>query len=233
MLKWLVHRIGGSYTQAVTKRQAFRQKFRRTNERPIEYSFVFAWLNRLQPQTVLDVGTGESALPALVRTCGFVVTAVDNVKDYWPKGMVNSHWYVEDEDITLGGSNSQYDVVLCISVLEHIRDTRAAIKGLLERTRPGGHLILTTPFGAHSYANAYEQAGSYGAGNPYPCRQHGPEDLADWLASGFQLVAEDYWVAFDSEVWSVGQLVRPLRPSEQPANLGCFVLRRSATHVQS
>jgi hypothetical protein len=28
--------------------------------------------------------------------CGFVVTAIDNVRDYWDHGMVNRHWTVLD-----------------------------------------------------------------------------------------------------------------------------------------
>jgi 2-polyprenyl-3-methyl-5-hydroxy-6-metoxy-1,4-benzoquinol methylase len=227
MLKKIADRVGQSYVRHLTKGQAQRQKFRRSNERPIEYGFTFSWLNRLQPTTVLDVGTGKSALPALVRTCGFVVTAVDNVRDYWPKGMINRHWEVHDEDVTKERNGDQYDVVLCISVLEHIRDHVAALRGMRSRTKVGGHLILTTPFGAEGHPNAYEAPGSYGVKNTYPCRQHSPEDLASWLALGYELVHAEYWRAFDSNMWSVGELVRPLEPSAQPAQLGCFVLRRS------
>jgi SAM-dependent methyltransferase len=226
MLNRIVRRVGSAYVRHVTRTQADRQSFRRSNERPVEYSFTFSWLNRLQPRTVLDVGTGQSALPALIRTCGFVVTAVDNVRDYWPSGMINRHWQVEDRDIRLAKADTQYDVVLCISVLEHIRETLAAMRGLHAYTRPGGHLILTTPFAAHSHPNVYEAGGSYGSGNPYPCRQHSPSDLADWLACGFTLVHEEYWRAFDSDTWSVGELVRPLVLTAEPAHLGCFVLRR-------
>jgi hypothetical protein len=227
MLNRIVHRVGAAYVRRVTRSHAERQRFRRTNERPIEYSFVFSWLNRLQPKTVLDVGTGQSALPALIRTCGFVVTAIDNVRDYWPSGMINRHWEVEDRDVRSARPTAEYDVVLCISVLEHIRETLDAIRGLHAYTRPGGHVILTTPFGAKPVPNVYAVDGSYGADNPYPCRQHSPEDLAQWLGCGFELVHDEYWRAFDSDTWSVGQLVRPIAPSPTPAHLGCFVLRKA------
>jgi 2-polyprenyl-3-methyl-5-hydroxy-6-metoxy-1,4-benzoquinol methylase len=227
MLKQLVNNVGNNYIRRLTRVQAHRQSFRRSNERPVEYGFTFSWLNRLQPTTVLDVGTGKSALPALVRTCGFVVTAIDNVRDYWPKGMINRHWEVVDEDITKSRDGGQFDAVLCISVLEHIQDQAAAVLGLHARTRPGGHLILTTPFGEVGQSNAYLVPGSYGVKNPYPCRQHSPEDLRAWLATGFDLVHAEYWRAFDSDTWSVGEFVRPLEASDQPAQLGCFVLRRS------
>ncbi len=227
MLSRIVHRTGAIYLRLVTQAQASAQKFRRSNERPIEYAFVFEWLNRLQPKTVLDVGTGQSALPSLVRTCGFVVSAVDNVRDYWPRGMVNRHWHVEDQDVRQVQAGTQYDVVLCISVLEHIVETLDAIRGLRAYTKPGGHVILTTPFGAQGHPNVYRIEGSYGSKNPYPCRQHTPADLSAWLQSGFELVHDEYWRAFDSDTWSVGELVRPIVKADKPANLGCFVLRRT------
>lgn len=226
MLNRLLHRVGGAYVRRVTRSYAERQSFRRTNERPVEYSFTFSWLNHLQPRTVLDVGTGQSALPALIRTCGFVVTAVDNVRDYWPAGLINRHWLVEDHDVRVATSTVQYDVVLCISVLEHIRETAAAVRGLYAYTRPGGHVILTTPFGAKGHPNVYELEGSYGARNSYPCRQHSPADLAEWLACGFELVHAEYWRAFESDMWSVGPFVSPLVQVPEPAQLGCFVMRR-------
>lgn len=231
MLNRIVHHVGSAYIHRLTRAQSERQSFRRMNERPVEYAFVFSWLNRLQPKTVLDVGTGQSALPALIRTCGLVVRAVDNVRDYWPKGMVNRHWLVEDEDVRRAAPREQYDVVLCVSVLEHIRETAAAVRGLHAYARAGGHVVITTPFGEHGHPNVYELDGSYGRDNAYPCRQHSPADLAEWLACGFDLVHAEYWRAFDSNTWSVGPLLRPIVPSDTPANLGCFVLRKSATEL--
>ena len=140
------HRVGRAYLTRITTAEHRDQRFHRTNERTVEYRFVFEWLNRLQPRTVLDVGTGQSALPALVRTCGFVVTAIDNVEHYWPKGMVNRHWRVEQDDVTkANGHHPAFDVTLCISVLEHISNPMAAVTGLYTRTVPGGVVLLTTP----------------------------------------------------------------------------------------
>ena len=71
------------------------------------------------------------------------MTAIDNVRDYWPNGLVNRHWMVTHDDITqANGGVHTYDVVLCISVLEHIADPLAAIRGLHHRTKPGGTLLF-------------------------------------------------------------------------------------------
>lgn len=96
----------------------------------IEYGYVLRQLNAFQPQTVLDVGSGTRALPSLLATCGFVVTATDNVRDYWPQGMINRHWHTVDDDIRSS----------------HLTEHVAAMQEMLRLTRPGGHRLITTPY---------------------------------------------------------------------------------------
>lgn len=202
------------------------QHFRRTNERPVEYAFAFHQLNACQPRSVLDVGSGRSAFPALLRTCGFVVTATDNIRDYWPDGMLNRHWYVVDDDIAETRLEpASFDAVTCISVLEHVSRPLEAIMGMQRVLKPGGALILTTPFGQVGHSNVYTLPGSYGARNPYPCRQSSMQDLNQWLATGFTLQEAEYWECFlESQYWSCGALRRPPARSTEPAHLGCFAL---------
>lgn len=225
MMKAALHAAGRAYINRLTANDADSQIFTRTNERPVEYAFALRWLNRLQPQTVLDVGTGRSAWPALLRTCGFVVRAIDNVRDYWPAGMVNRHWAITDEDIRAPYNGTPFDVVTCLSVIEHVADPLPAIHGLRVRVKHDGHVILTTPYGPIGHPNVYMEPGSYGRDNPYLCRQHAPTDLAQWLACGFALVEAEYWRLFTDPLWSCGDLVRPLEQTPDPAHLGCFVLR--------
>jgi hypothetical protein len=100
LLKKAVHSAGRRYCRTVARSEYEGQIYRRINERPIEYRFVFEAIRHTAPKSVLDVGTGESALPSLIRTCGPVVTAIDNIRGYWPEGMVNRHFHVKDEDAT-------------------------------------------------------------------------------------------------------------------------------------
>ena len=204
------------------------QRFRGTNERPVEYAFAFRHLNELQPQTVLDVGTGRTAFPALLRTCGFVVTATDNIRDYWRRGMFNQHWHILDDDVMASKlPDDTFDAVACISVLEHIGDPLKAVTSMRRVLKPGGSLILTTPFGAKPHPNVYSIAGSYGVRLPYPCRQSSREDLNRWLALGFRLHAEEYWNFFlQTDYWSCGPLMRPPQQTATPGHLGCFVMTK-------
>ena len=99
LLRALIREIGGYYGRQICRREFLTQKFSGFNERAVEYKFLFEHLAQVCPKTVLDVGTGKTALPQLIRTCGPLVTAIDNIKDYWPVGMTNRHYHVLDEDI--------------------------------------------------------------------------------------------------------------------------------------
>lgn len=106
---------------AYLNRQEFEgQEFTRFNERPVEFAFVFRVVAETYPKKILDVGTGTTALPHLMRNCGALVTATDNVRDYWAEGMVNRHYHVLDDDITQTRLAGRFDLVTCVSVLEHI-----------------------------------------------------------------------------------------------------------------
>jgi len=39
-----------------------------------------------------------------------------------------------------------YDVVICEQVLEHVEDPRTAVTNLRKLTKPGGHVVVSTPF---------------------------------------------------------------------------------------
>lgn len=234
MFRQLVHWGGQAYTRRVVRNEFDAQRVKRINERPVEYAFVFSWLNRLQPSRVLDVGTGRSALPSLIRTCGFHVTAIDNIRDYWPRGMFNRHFHVIDEDIRSPQMHERFDVIVCVSVLEHIGDHRRAMRGLMQLLRPSGHLLLTHPYNErHHVENVYRLPGSYGAGAPYPCQQYTRAQLDVWMEeTGASLVFQEYWQCFrDEAAWSCGDLVRPPRLAkvDEPHQLTCLVLRKADT----
>jgi 2-polyprenyl-3-methyl-5-hydroxy-6-metoxy-1,4-benzoquinol methylase len=136
--KAAIHSVGRKYINHLCQDEAARQTPKH-NERPIEFGFALRCMAEQHPTTVLDVGTGTTAWPHILRNCGYVVTALDNVKDYWPVGMQNRHWPVENVDITNlnGFKGRHFDSVTCISVLEHITDHRAAMANMLSMLAPG------------------------------------------------------------------------------------------------
>lgn len=228
-IKSVTHDFGRWYINKVNHSEWSDQRPKRLNERPVEYAFTFRCLSEITPQTVLDVGTGRSALPSLLKTCRYQVTAIDNISDYWPKGMFNRHFHVVNDDVTRTKLTDKFDAVMCISVLEHIIEYEAALTSMLGLLKPGGHLILTCPFNeTKGVANCYEESGSYGKGNPYPCRQYTREDFQRVVSSvGAQIVKQEWWQFFDSEVWSCGEQIQPPNASgpDQPHQHSCLLIQ--------
>jgi SAM-dependent methyltransferase len=90
--------------------------------------------------TVADVGCGEQPLRSLVEGLGGEYTGVDVVQNR--QGTVDV-----TADITkIPLPRDSFGLVLCTEVLEHIPDTSAAVAELKRLCRPGGAIIITTPF---------------------------------------------------------------------------------------
>ena len=228
ILKSAAHRAGRWYCRTVVASEYQEQSFRRINERPIEYRFVFEALTRCTPIRVLDVGTGTSALPSLMRTCGPLVTAIDNIRDYWDGGMVNRHYYVKDEDATKAISGA-YDLITCISVLEHIKSHDDAIRVMLSALNPGGHLALTFPYNERQYfPNAYALPGAgYGKELPYVAQIYSRRELDRWF-DGISIVKQEYWRVFSGEYWTFGETLRPPIQCDRDElhQLTCLLVRK-------
>lgn len=228
----IAHYLGKSYIQHLLHADVQNQKFRRLNERAVEYSFVFRSIAQLCPKTIHDVGTGETALPALLRTYGAVVTASDNVTDYWPSGAFNRHWYVEDDDITKSNLNGPYDLVTCISVLEHIKNFRAAVRQMMRLLTPGGHLIVTCPYTEREYVeNVYDLDGARSEYEnvPYICRSYSRDQLEQWLNdSAATVVDQEFWRIETGRVHALGDWLFPPEKVEREDvhQLTCLLLRK-------
>ena len=111
LLGRIAHRFFSFYVKKICRQEYQNQRFEGLNERPVEYRFVFQHLSQKCPVHVLDIGTGATALPHLMRICGFVVTATDNGRDYWPHGLLNRHFYILDDDITATKLKQQFVAV--------------------------------------------------------------------------------------------------------------------------
>jgi len=230
LAKSVVHRVGREYCMAVCKSEFEAQQYKRTNERPIELRFTFECITDTCPKTVLDVGTGTSPLPALIRYSGITTSAVDNIEDYWTTGMFNRHFHVRNEDATRRLSG-QFDLVTCISVLEHIQTSDLAVKNMLSVVAPGGHLVLTHPYNETFYCeNAYKLSGAgYGQDAPYVFQIYSRRELDRWFpAPQFRIVRQEYWQVFSGDYWTSGNWLRPpVRVNrEDRHHLTCLLVRK-------
>ncbi len=231
-IKTSVKNVLNSYSRKICRDEFKNQKFTRFNERPVEFSFVFSKLMEIYPRTILDVGSGTTALPHLMRNCGFLVTATDNVHDYWTAGMFNRHYHVIDDDITMSRLNSKFDFITCVSVLEHIQQHDTAVQNMLNLLTPGGHLLLTFPYNEKSYVkNVYELPGaSYGQGNSYITQSYSRSEMEKWLANNNAVILEqEYWQFWDGEHWTVGkQIISPKKvTNKEKHQLTCVLLSKN------
>jgi len=230
--KAAINRLGRSWIRRAMRIEAESQVFRRHNERAVEYSFVFREIARLCPKSLLDVGTGTTALPALIRSCGPVVTASDNVSDYWPAGMFTRHWHVTDDDIRGSRLPGGYEMVTCISVLEHIREHREAMREIFRLLAPGGYLVLTCPYSHEEFVeNVYElpDARPEYRNLPYICRSYSKVQLDEWLQdSGATIVEHEFWRIETGRVHALGDWLFPAERAEanDVHQLACLLLRK-------
>lgn len=125
-----------------------------TSERIAEIPFV---ISNLGPEdcTILDVGSCWSTLPLELAHIGRKVFAVDQL----PYALKHPNLVAIQADIgKLCLPSNFFDTVTCVSTIEHIgighygdpsgKDgDKAAIKELRRVLKPGGKLLLTTPFG--------------------------------------------------------------------------------------
>lgn len=99
----------------------------------------------------LDVGCGDGGTAGLhlaKHARGYVGVDVSSEAVEKAKARGLDAHQVEDAS-RLPFSDSSFDVAVCIEVLEHLFDPRAAAVEILRVLRPGGKLIATVPNAAH------------------------------------------------------------------------------------
>jgi SAM-dependent methyltransferase len=213
VIKKLVRAMGRAYIRELCRKEFATQSFSHVNERPVEYRFVFQHLSTTTSMKLLDVGTGTTALPQLLRNCGYLVTSIDNIRDYWKESdFTNRHFHVIDDNIIMSSLEERFDFITCISVLEHIPQHDRALDSMFSLLNPGGFIALTFPYNESNYIeNVYMLPGSgYGRDLSYVCQAYSRVQLDRWLArNGGKLIDQEYWQMFTGEYWTSGERLRP------------------------
>ena len=228
----LANRWGLAYARWICRREYRSQIYTGFNERAVELLFLFRQLARYWPKTVLDVGTGTTSLPHLIRNCGFLVTAIDNIGDYWNYGIVNRHYHVLNDDITDSRLGASFDFITCISVLEHIENHGAALRNIFRLLNPGGHAVLTFPYNEKKYVrNVYDLPGSDARVKyPFITQVFSRNELDAWLTENDgTLIEQEYWRFYTGDYWTIGNMIdRPVRVDRnEPHHVSCVLIQKS------
>jgi SAM-dependent methyltransferase len=110
-------------------------------------------LQKSHAQTVLDLGCGNGACSAVLRSHGFAVSGCD----LSASGIAlarQAHpeiaFFQYDISTTFPQENAGlYDAVVSLEVVEHLLQPRQLVSAAYEALRPGGLLVLSTPY--HGY----------------------------------------------------------------------------------
>ena len=207
------------------------------NERTIEYSYVFGAINKYAPRNLLDVGTGKTALPSLVKACGIEIAAIDQDEKQIAQNPCVRGGYcsfeILKENLLETSLTQKFDMITCISVLEHNANYNPVVQKMSEMLTPGrGILILTFPYNENEYIpNAYKlpDAG-YGRDAPPTniCQMYSRENVKKWEESfGLELVDQEHWQAFTGKYWTYGSRMYPPVKTDKdgPHQLTCLALR--------
>lgn len=123
--------------------------------------WLFARARPYLGRRVLDAGAGIGTFTALAAAAGAEVTAlepdpgfVSNLHERFPNVTV-----VEAPAEAIPPGLGEFDSILCLNVLEHVRDDAAALRGFREALRPGGALLLLVPAHPRLYGGYDRAAG--------------------------------------------------------------------------
>ena len=132
------------------------------SQRVVEYPWVLRQLRRFVPRgaRVLDVGCSESVLSHVLLYMGYEVWGLDiNDYPYKPRQIVFAKRDVRDT----GLPSNFFDAIVVVSTIGHISlpvygqvgfDVDGDVKAIEELHRilkPGGYLIITTPFAGREF----------------------------------------------------------------------------------
>ncbi len=115
-------------------------------------AFLFETVSPAIGQRVLEVGSGTGTMTHYLRGRDRVfATDVDPQYVHLLERRFEHASNVEVATLDLGETvpevvaRQRYDTILCLNVLEHVADDRAAVRRLAELLEPGGRLIVLVP----------------------------------------------------------------------------------------
>lgn len=113
-------------------------------------------LRHVKTASILEIGCGSGRLAVALAEAGYLVDGYDlsPVRVKLAKEIVSKHYtnlegllnfYSGDLDDPIPGSRNAYDVTLLCAVLEHVPNEFELLRQCYQRTKRGGHIIVSVP----------------------------------------------------------------------------------------
>ncbi|MDD5318945.1 MAG: methyltransferase domain-containing protein, partial [Candidatus Pacebacteria bacterium] len=152
------------------------------------------------------------------------------------KGLLNRHYLVLNDDITDTKLEDCFEMVTCISTLEHIEKYDQAVKNMFSLVAAGGHVVLTFPYnekrGVH---NVYNAEGTSMKNLPdHTTHAYSRKDLERWCTENdAEIIEQEYWQFFTGEYWTGGEMLPYPKKvsSSEKHQISCVLLRKNRGEI--
>jgi SAM-dependent methyltransferase len=108
--------------------------------------FYYRRLREIAPgargKRVLEIGSGKQVRGKEAYSAVHIFTEAAEFR----QTDLNPEFGHERLDITQMNIKEEYDLILCLNVLEHVFDTGKAVENLYNALSPGGRLVIAVPF---------------------------------------------------------------------------------------
>ncbi len=128
-------------------------------------NWLFSFIEPHLGETILEVGAGIGNFTKLLSKKG-KVTAIDIDDSYIPKlkKEIGKRASVGFGDIESGRyffKNQKFDTIICLNVLEHIKNDKGALRNMYDLLSSGGRLVLLVPAHQVLYSKFDKNLGHY------------------------------------------------------------------------
>jgi SAM-dependent methyltransferase len=187
----------------------------KTGEKTLEIMSTVSWYNdwlvdqigRYLKGEILEVGAGIGNFTSKLSKYG-KVTAID----YNPNYENANYGDIEKGKYFFG--DKKFDSIVCMNVLEHIKDDKKALSNMFNLLKPGGKIILLVPAHKWAYGRMDKELGHF--------RRYTKDQFSNLLkTSGYSLLTNRHlnWLGLVGWFINGKILGRKIIPEEQ---LGVF-----------